>query len=50
MVESVREIGVRAGAKIERETRFYIASLGPETKQTIREGCRVLLRLWDREW
>jgi len=24
--------------------------LGPETKQTIREGCRVLLRLWDREW
>ena len=26
MVESVREIGVRAGARIERETRFYIAS------------------------
>lgn len=26
MVESVREIGVHAGAKIERETRFFIAS------------------------
>jgi len=32
MVETVREIGIHPGAKIERETRFYIASAAPSAE------------------
>ena len=32
MVETVREIGIHPGAKVERETRFYIASAGADAE------------------